>query len=101
MAILTDHADWRVCQKFTTRSAVDGINRTKFTRALSMSVGDGTRLGPNRSRINARAVAHSKPDALQTIRIGSLRSPAISRSRVAIFTPDIAESAATDSSYLK
>src|SRR6185437_7435608 len=27
----TTHADWRVCQKPTTRSAVEGISRTKLT----------------------------------------------------------------------
>ena len=65
------HADWRVCQKPTTRSAVEGIRRAKFTRALSMSAGDGTRFGPSRSRISARTVAHSRPMVLPTIRIGS------------------------------
>src|SRR6266436_5527809 len=65
------HADWRVCQKFTTRCAVEGIRRAKFTRALSMSVGDGTRCAPSRSRIRARTVAHSRPTTLPTIRIGS------------------------------
>src|ERR1700729_2635809 len=94
------YADCLVCQKPTTRSAVEGISRAKFTRALSISVGDGTRLGPSRSRINARTVAHSRPIALPTIRTGSWRSPAIRRSRVAIFTADIADSAAIDSSYL-
>src|SRR5882762_9511405 len=76
----------RSFQKPTTRSAVDGIRRAKFTRALSISAGDATRLGPSRSRIKARTVAHSRPTALPAIRIGSYRSPAISRSRVAIFT---------------
>src|SRR5882762_82611 len=38
------HADWRVCQKVTTRSAVKAIKRPKFTRALSMSTADATRL---------------------------------------------------------
>src|SRR5471032_1926622 len=97
---LAVHADWRVCQKFTTRSAVEGIRRVKFNRALSMSAGAGIRLGPSRSRIKARTVAHSRPIALPTIRIGSWRSPVIRLSSVAIFTPDIAEIAATDSSYL-
>src|SRR6478672_1281800 len=32
----TYHADWRVCQKFTTRCAVEGIRRAKFTRALDV-----------------------------------------------------------------
>ena len=70
------HAAWRVCQKFTTRSAVDGIRRMKFTARFSMSAGDGTRFGPSRSRIRARTVAHSRPIVLPTIRIGSWRSPA-------------------------
>src|SRR6267378_206300 len=38
------HADWRVCQKVTTRSAVKAIKRPKFMRALSMSTADATRL---------------------------------------------------------
>src|SRR6202011_4501366 len=98
--IAVHHADCLVCQKFTTRSAVEGIRRAKFTRAPSMSAGAGTRFGPNRSKIKARTVAHSRPIVLPTIKIGSWRSPAIRRSRVAIFTPDIAARAATDSSYL-
>ena len=47
-----------VRQKLTTRSAVEGIRRTKFTRRFSMSVGDGTRVGPSRSRIRG---AHGCP----------------------------------------
>ena len=57
--------------------AVDGISRTKFNRAFSISVGDATRLGPNRSRIRARTVTHSRPIVLPRIRIGSWRSPEI------------------------
>ena len=76
------YADWRVCQNSTTRSAVDGIRRVKFTRALSISAGDATRLGPSRSRISARTVAHSRPSVLPRIRIGSWRSPEIRRSSV-------------------
>src|SRR5467141_415166 len=38
------HADWRVCQKVTTRSAVKAIKRPKFMRAISMSAADATRL---------------------------------------------------------
>ena len=60
-----------VFQKPTTRSAVEGIRRAKFTRALSISAGDTTRFGPSRSRINARTVAHSRPTDLPAIRIGS------------------------------
>jgi hypothetical protein len=65
------HADCLACQKLTTRSAVEGIKRAKFTRAASMSAGAGTRFGPSRSRIKARTVAHSRPMVLPTIRIGS------------------------------
>jgi hypothetical protein len=65
------HAVWRARQKPTTRSAVEGISLAKFTRALSMSVGAGTRFGPSRNRISARTVAHSRPMVLPSIRIGS------------------------------
>src|SRR5262249_14523476 len=92
------HATQRVFQKATTRSAVEGISLVKFARAVSLSDGAGTRFGPGRIRISARTVAHSRPTHLLTIRIGSKRSLAIRLSRVVIFTPDIAESAATDSS---
>src|SRR4051812_1058251 len=51
----------RVFQKPTTRSAVAGISRAKFTRALSISADDAVRFGPSRSRIRARTVAHSRP----------------------------------------
>ena len=48
----------RVFQKPTTRSAVEGIRRAKFTRALSISAGEVIRFGPSRSMISARKVAH-------------------------------------------
>src|SRR6185437_1656490 len=97
--VFRHHAGGRVRQKSTTRSAVEGIRRAKFTRAVSMSAGDGIRLGPSRSRISARTVAHSRPSALPIIRIGSYRSPVIRRSSVVIFTVDSADSAAIDCSY--
>ena len=62
---------YRVFQKSTTRCAVDGIRREKFTRATSRSAGDGARFGPDLSRISARTVAHSRPMVLPAIRIGS------------------------------
>src|SRR5262249_4738073 len=62
------HIVWRVFQNPTTRSAVEGISLAKFTRALSMSDGAATRLGPSRSRISARTVAHSSPMVLPMIR---------------------------------
>ena len=43
------HPAGRSFQKPTTHSAVDGIRRAKFTRALSISAGDATRLGPSRT----------------------------------------------------
>ena len=68
---LRPHADGRLFQKSTTRSAVEGIRRVKFTRAFSISAGAAIRFGPSRSRISARTVAHSRPMVLPTIRIGS------------------------------
>ena len=82
----------------TTRSAVDGIRRAKFTRAFSMSAAAGTRCDPTWSRTSARTVAHSSPMNLPTMRMGSCRSPDNRWSSVAIATPDIAASATTDSS---
>src|SRR5579863_292901 len=67
----SSHADCRTRQKFTTRSAVEGIRRMKFDRTFSISIGDGVRAGPSRSRIKARTVAHLSPIALPRIRKGS------------------------------
>ena len=95
------HADCRVCQKPTTRSAVDGIRRAKFTRALSISAGAAH---PARAQPQQDQRAHRRPFEADAScrRSGSDRS---GRRRsggrgLRSSPPTSPTSAATDSSYL-
>ena len=93
-------ADWRVRQKLTTRSAVDGIRRVEIhprasrcPSATAPGLGQAA-AGSARARSPIRGRSSCR-------RSGSDRGGRPNQtSSVAIFTADIAESAATDSSYL-
>ena len=77
----------RTCQNRTTRCAVAGDSRSKLAKALSSDWLDDVPLPPGRAVMIAPTVGQPQPAALQRIRIGSGRSPAIRRSTTSIGTP--------------
>jgi hypothetical protein len=89
----------RTCQNRTTRCAVDFDNLRYSPQAMLSSSGEICFDVGRLFRI-ACVVAHSKPAALQGIKMASLLGECSKRSTISICSPHNKESAATNSSYL-